>query len=414
MKTKSNNLYGLDHAILNVTVPPESMWMNMGYWKNTTLFQGACQALLDQVLIMAGLLGQHESSAVTPTSLSSFIKIIDVGFGCGDQSLYLTRKLHRTMKPSENTVALSSIDPSNDGDGAPSLTSDHKIHPLFDSYVGINITPSQVEIAQRRLLASGDESTLPSPSTQKVEVFLADAGNPASWDTKLKEAVYSEFTQNTEQNTQPAMEMQTWLLALDTLYHFKPSRMPLFECAYKDMQASIMAFDLLMSDNASLWDRFRLRLMCLFTGIPYSNFMTKKEYKAMLTLAGYEHSMIEMQDISEHVFSGIANYIRTKEAELGVYGMTLGKFKAAGNAFGWWATTGVVKGLEYVQEPSEENSFSAISHGTSTPRLVATLIADTTHPSKSTIPSQHQAPTSQTLPFPLRHNGSVFGNVDSL
>lgn len=28
-----NKLYGLDHAILNVEVPPRQMWMNMGYWK---------------------------------------------------------------------------------------------------------------------------------------------------------------------------------------------------------------------------------------------------------------------------------------------------------------------------------------------------------------------------------------------
>lgn len=27
------DIYGLDHAILNVIVPPEKMWMNMGYWK---------------------------------------------------------------------------------------------------------------------------------------------------------------------------------------------------------------------------------------------------------------------------------------------------------------------------------------------------------------------------------------------
>ena len=26
-------LYGLDHAILNIKVPPRCMWMNMGYWK---------------------------------------------------------------------------------------------------------------------------------------------------------------------------------------------------------------------------------------------------------------------------------------------------------------------------------------------------------------------------------------------
>lgn len=29
-------LYGLDHAILNIEVPPRCMWMNMGYWKVCT------------------------------------------------------------------------------------------------------------------------------------------------------------------------------------------------------------------------------------------------------------------------------------------------------------------------------------------------------------------------------------------
>jgi hypothetical protein len=27
------DIYALDHAIINVAVPPEHMWMNMGYWK---------------------------------------------------------------------------------------------------------------------------------------------------------------------------------------------------------------------------------------------------------------------------------------------------------------------------------------------------------------------------------------------
>lgn len=27
------DLYGLDHGILNLQVPPVSMWMNMGFWE---------------------------------------------------------------------------------------------------------------------------------------------------------------------------------------------------------------------------------------------------------------------------------------------------------------------------------------------------------------------------------------------
>lgn len=30
---KDDNLYGLEHAILNLDIPPRSMWMNMGYWE---------------------------------------------------------------------------------------------------------------------------------------------------------------------------------------------------------------------------------------------------------------------------------------------------------------------------------------------------------------------------------------------
>lgn len=27
------NVYGLDHAVLNIQLPQQSMWMNMGYWE---------------------------------------------------------------------------------------------------------------------------------------------------------------------------------------------------------------------------------------------------------------------------------------------------------------------------------------------------------------------------------------------
>ncbi|KAH8703652.1 hypothetical protein BGW36DRAFT_369692 [Talaromyces proteolyticus] len=356
-----DELYGLDHAILNVTVPPDKLWMNMGYWKDTTSFPHACQALLDQVLLFAGLLSQQNIPAITPSFPShsrerettvkrsqyeqhAKIRLIDVGFGCGDQSLYLTRKLDRIIEPSETPLPESAVDAGNNGDGTTASNQDFR--PLFDSYIGINITPSQVDIAKKRLLkASSEDHTSSLHSTPKVELFVADAGNPASWDLRLKEAVYSRVAHNTEQDAKPAAKVQTWLLALDTLYHFKPSRTPLFECAHRDMQASIMAFDLLLSESASLWDRFRLRLMCLVAGIPYSNFMTEKEYRAMLGLAGYEQDMIDMQNISKDVFAGIADYIRRRELELETYGMTVGKFKAPAKVFDWWARSGVVQGF---------------------------------------------------------------------
>jgi hypothetical protein len=29
----TESFYDLDHALLNITLPPPSMWMNLGYWK---------------------------------------------------------------------------------------------------------------------------------------------------------------------------------------------------------------------------------------------------------------------------------------------------------------------------------------------------------------------------------------------
>ena len=33
----ANRVYGLDHAVLNMHLPPQTMWMNMGYWEVSLL-----------------------------------------------------------------------------------------------------------------------------------------------------------------------------------------------------------------------------------------------------------------------------------------------------------------------------------------------------------------------------------------
>lgn len=30
---RADGVYGLDHAMLNMQLPPQTMWMNMGYWE---------------------------------------------------------------------------------------------------------------------------------------------------------------------------------------------------------------------------------------------------------------------------------------------------------------------------------------------------------------------------------------------
>ena len=189
-----------------------------------------------------------------------------------------------------------------------------------------------------------NSSSSPSgTTTPKAQIFAANAADPTTWDPELIKA-----TTNTSKNPN-----QTWLLALDTLYHFTPSRKPLFKHAYHELQASFMAFDLLLSDTPSFWDKLRIRAICLVAGMPFSNLLTKKGYEDMLVQVGYERDMIEMRDVSEDVFAGIAGYIREKDAELGKFGMGVGKFKGPAKVFDWWARSGVIRGFVVVARRGE-------------------------------------------------------------
>ena len=37
--SSNDRLYGLDHAILNIELPPKYLWMNLGYWEVRQLVQ---------------------------------------------------------------------------------------------------------------------------------------------------------------------------------------------------------------------------------------------------------------------------------------------------------------------------------------------------------------------------------------
>jgi hypothetical protein len=318
-------------------------------FQDTKSFPDACEALLDKVLVTAGLLNQDKApmaetrSEAYPEEVNQSVsfKLIDVGIGCGDQSLYLTRRLHR----STNTG-------SGNGNVRDTMIKDQTLVPLFDSYIGINITSAQVNLSRHRLETTAEnKSASPTGWTSDIKIFEADAARPASWDQTLNEAIFGGGSPKPTLETSSAplsTKEHIWLLGLDTFYHFRPSRIALFECAYKDMNASIMGFDLLLGDSLSLWERLLLRLICIVAGIPYANLMTKKEYESMLMSVGYAQDNIELEDVSDHTFAGIADFLRAKEAELNKYGMTMGRLKAPGKVFDWWAKSGVIKGYVVV------------------------------------------------------------------
>ncbi|VUC21858.1 unnamed protein product, partial [Clonostachys rosea] len=89
---RSSDAYGLGHWKLNAKMPLSTMWMNLGYWTNAKDepihdFEEACSTLLRNILDRAGILNQPGKPQQTPRSLA----VLDLGFGCGDQTFELVR-----------------------------------------------------------------------------------------------------------------------------------------------------------------------------------------------------------------------------------------------------------------------------------------------------------------------------------
>lgn len=201
------------------------------------------------------------------------------------------------------------------------------------------MVPSHTTLAESRLDLDED---IASAVKDRISLFAADAGDPSSWDPGLQHAIAS----TTQTKTQD--QSRSWLLALDSLYHFRPSRRAFLEHGCSRLDASLMAFDLILADSTSVWNRFLLWIVCWVAGIPFANFVARDEYVALLVRAGYEIDKIEMRDISRSVFGGLAGFIRRKDEELRRFGLGVGRYRAACRLFEWWARSNVVKGVVVV------------------------------------------------------------------
>jgi hypothetical protein len=293
-------------------------------------FPIACRALLDEVLITAKLLTPNGRPLLSnpPRALT----IIDLGFGCGDQTVYLMQAMFKTMP-------------------AVDALTDERRFPLINRYVGVTLNRTQFRYAENRLTALdmlGRKDDSPS-----IRIFCADAAQPASWSDELARAAKARAAPPSwprdalksgtirESNS----SQQTWVLALDTLYHFSPSRQPLLNHAYRELQASLMAFDLMLADHASRFDRALLAAVSFLTGTPFANFLTAAQYRKMLVTAGYAEEDIEVRDVSEQVFAPLARFLDQREKELSLIGLGIGAFRAARWMFRWWGKSGVVRGV---------------------------------------------------------------------
>lgn len=247
-----SSVYGLHHGRLHLQVPA-AMWMNMGYWRDAGAkprLSEACRRLLEAVLREAGLV-QHSDTRKAPRPTRC---LVDVGIGCGDQSICLMSD--RPVRPSDTEwwhPSTSAVE--------------------FDYYVGITNDAVQARYAGERI----DElkrtmQTLHESHDSSIAVACADAAAPASWDDQLRTQIHTARSKSDE----------CWVLALDTAYHFSPSRWPLIHHVHTQLGASFMAFDLCLSPSATLAQKTLLRLLTTLMGAPWANFVTPDEYRQKL------------------------------------------------------------------------------------------------------------------------------------
>jgi hypothetical protein len=319
---ENESMYGLQHGRLHLQVPTP-MWMNMGYWshdfKQNTLAK-AGRDLLTTVLREAGFSKEIERAEIAEGTWRPKI-LIDLGFGCGDQTIYLM-----------SDTPVRSCDQE--------WWDEREYCVKFDHYIGITKDASQHGYATKRveelLCQSGQQKSSP-----KITLFCGDAAMPGPWSTS--------WNKNIKQCLEHALEddPDRWVLALDTAYHFSPTRWNLVQYAYT-IQASFMAFDLCLSPTATRTQKLVLRTLTAMMSAPWANFVTTEDYRRKLVEAGYSIHGIKIVDVSEHVFTPLARYLEQQDDRLKALGFGIGSFSVARHLFEWWGRSGVVRGTVVV------------------------------------------------------------------
>ncbi|KAF3013502.1 hypothetical protein E8E14_006648 [Neopestalotiopsis sp. 37M] len=297
---RRSDIYNVDHWKLNIRLPPTSMWMNMGYWKttdNTPIYQfdEACQRLLEEVLSTAGLLPPLACLQRAKTEVA----VLDLGIGCGDQTKALVRLLGKAGR---------------------------NLH-----YIGLTNVQTQVDIATRLK----DDELHSKGGVASIEISLADAAQPSSWSPAIHSALQAQKVGNTER----------WVLGLDSFYHFKPSRMPLFCFAAAELDASIMAFDLLLSEKATRVQRLIAQVLGVASQCPWGTFLPLAEYRAQLVKAGFDSELIETRDVTSDVFPGLVDFIDRQAESLSVYGIALTRYRVFQKVLKFFVASGAVRAV---------------------------------------------------------------------
>jgi hypothetical protein len=319
---EKKSIYRLQHGRLHIQASTP-MWMKMGYWpkeaETPVTLAVACRYLLEVVLSEAGFSKDTERVGIEDGTRRTKC-LIDPGFGCGNQTMYL--RSEAPVLPCEETGGMSDKNAS------------------FDRYVGSTKDVVQARYASERVEELGarersDSRSKSASKTSSISLFCADAAIPTSWNEQIKGCI-DQAVEETQEH---------WVLALDTAYHFSPSRWPLVTYTYSSLDASFMAFDLCISPTATVTQRLVLRLLTALTGAPWASFVTPNDYRRNLVECEYSEDSISIKDVSHRVFTPLSRYLVEQDARLQTMGLSIGSFRVARSLFAWWGRTGVVQGV---------------------------------------------------------------------
>ncbi|KAG0004052.1 hypothetical protein BGZ80_008908 [Entomortierella chlamydospora] len=265
-------MYGLQHAFLNLEVT--GWWFNMGLWDKSKpmRFQDACKALVEKVTSHLNI--NHESH------------ILDVGFGCGDQDVYMAQ----LYQPAQIT--------------------------------GITIEAIQHHAAQELIKRTSIPGT-------EIQLHVADA-------SKLP-----EFLASTPEVFSRAQDHQdgrfTHVVSIDSAYHYNTRAQFLKNASLVLVPETgrLALADMILAKPAPTSGLGRAIFKAVFSAmeVPATNMKTMDEYKQDLMDAGFVD--IEIECIEDRVFSGLAQYIQNQTGRLG------GLVKPGVN----WTYWGLCKGL---------------------------------------------------------------------
>ena len=221
-----------------------SSWGNLGYWLSFNQTSDAQRSLAGYPQAC----GQLARELANMATLDASHRVLDTGFGCGDQLILWIEE--------------------------------YKVQHLS----GINLSLSQTQHAQNKI------NKLPLHSKISVSLNIGDCSHEDSW--------------------QELDEKFNRILALDCIYHFKNKQNYFSLCKQRlKEEGALVVSDLLLArSKMSLWQNLLLKSICYFSHIPYQNLKTQEDYLKQLNLLGL--TITQQKDISDNVFIPFGQWLK--------------------------------------------------------------------------------------------------------